>query len=70
MHDEPGATPTQRAELPKRVTQQGRTFGRIPFAEQDEHALSIQDRRSSATEVAQLEPARRSTGARPRITRS
>ena len=66
MHEDFGAAPTPRSE---RVTQQGRSFGRIPFAEQSERSLSFQDRRSSATKVVQLEPERRSTGSRPRITR-
>lgn len=66
MHEDLGATPTPR---PERVTQQGRSFGRIPFAELGERPLSFQDRRSSATDVVQLEPERRSTGSRPRITR-
>lgn len=70
MHEDLGITPTPRPEVPKRVTQQGRTFGRIPFAEQADRPLSFQDRRSSATDVVELEPERRSTGSRPRITRS
>ena len=70
MHEDLGGSPTSRPELSKRVTQQGRTFGRIPFAEQGVRPLSIQDRRSTATDVVQLEPERRSTGSRPRITRS
>ena len=66
MHEDLGATPSPRPEPPKRVTQQGRTFGRIPFDEQRTRPLSFQDRRSSATDVVQFEPERRSTGSRPR----
>ena len=69
MHEDLGATPTPRVDVPKRVTQEGRTFGRIPFAEQGERPLSFQDRRSSATDVLEAGPVRRSTGARPRATR-
>jgi hypothetical protein len=69
MHEDLGATPTPRPDVPKRVTQQGRTFGRIPLAEQDERPLSFQDRRSSATDIVEAEPVRRSTGSRPRATR-
>jgi hypothetical protein len=69
MHEDLGVAPTPHPEVPKRVTQEGRTFGRIPFAEQTERPLSFQDRRSSATEVALIEPERRSTGSRPRVTR-
>jgi hypothetical protein len=68
MHEDLGAQPTSHPDVPKRVTQQGRTFGRIPFAEQAERPLSFHDRCSSATEVVQLEPERRSTGSRPRLT--
>lgn len=70
MHDDLGAAPAPRPELPQRVTQQGRSFGRIPFSEQSERPLSIQDRRSAANEVVPQQPERRSTGSRPRITRS
>ncbi len=69
MHDDLGATPAARPEVPQRVTQQGRSFGRISLAEQSQLLLSIQERRSSANEVVQPEPERRSTGSRPRITR-
>lgn len=70
MHEDLGHTPTPRPEAPKRVTQQGRTFGRIPFAEQAERPLSFLDRPASAKDVVQFEPERRSTGSRPRPTRS
>jgi hypothetical protein len=70
MHEDLGSSPTPRPELPKRVTQQGRTFGRISVADEGNRPLSFQDRRSSATEVVQVEPERRSTGSRPRITRA
>ena len=69
MHEDLGVTPSHRPEVQKRVTQQGRTFGRIPFDEQGTRPLSFQDRRSSATDVVPLEPERRSTGSRPRPTR-
>lgn len=69
MHEDLGATPAPRPHVPKRVTQEGRTFGRIPFAEQSERPLSFQDRRSSATDVIEAAPERRSTGSRPRATR-
>ena len=62
--------PMARPEVPQRVTQQGRSFGRIPLAEQARHPLSFQDRHSASTEVREPEPERRSTGSRPRITRS
>ncbi|MDQ2666830.1 MAG: hypothetical protein M3Z05_12555 [Gemmatimonadota bacterium] len=70
MHEDSGVTPAARPEVPQRVTQQGRSFGRIPFAEQAERPLSFQDRRSAASEVVDSHAARRSTGSRPRITRS
>jgi hypothetical protein len=69
MHEDLGATPTPRSSVPQRVTQQGRTFGRIPFAEQSERPLSFQDRCSSTIDVIETDPARRSTGGRPRVTR-
>ncbi|CAN5922759.1 hypothetical protein BH11GEM2_BH11GEM2_19130 [soil metagenome] len=69
MHEDLGGMPTPHPDVPKRVTQQGRTFGRIPFAEQADRPLGFQDRCSSATEVVPLEPERRSTGSRPRVTR-
>lgn len=70
MHEDLDTMSTTRSEVPQRVTEQGRSFGRIPFAEQAERPLSIQDRRSTGSEIVPLGPERRSTGARPRITRS
>lgn len=70
MHEHMGEQPTSHPHVPERVTQQGRTYGRIPFAEQAGRPLSFQDRVSCATEVVSLEPERRSTGSRPRSTRS
>jgi hypothetical protein len=70
MHEDLSATLAARPEVPQRVTQEGRSFGRIPFAEQSERPLSFQDRRSAANEVVPPQPERRSTGSRPRITRS
>jgi hypothetical protein len=69
MDEVPGAAPESRPEVPRRVTQQGRSFGRIPFAEQATRPLSFQDRRSAASEVLH-DPERRSTGSRPRVSRS
>lgn len=69
MHESVGA-PVARPEVPQRVTQQGRSFGRIPLAEQAERPLGFQDRRSASTDIVEPEPERRSTGSRPRITRS
>lgn len=69
MHENVGA-PMARPEVPQRVTQQGRSFGRIPLAEQADRPLSFQDRLSAAIDVVEPEPERRSTGSRPRTTRS
>ncbi|CAN5447660.1 hypothetical protein BH09GEM1_BH09GEM1_36430 [soil metagenome] len=68
MHEDLGAVPTPRPDVPQRVTQQGRSFGRIPFAEQAERPLSFQDRCSTVTDIVQSEPERRSTGSRARVT--
>ena len=68
MHENVGA-PVARPEVPQRVTEQGRSFGRIPFAEQADRPLSFQDRRSASIDVVEPEPVRRSTGSRPRCTR-
>ncbi len=70
MHEDLGAAPTPRQEGPQRVTQQGRSFGRIPFAEQADRPLSFQDRRSSSTDVVRPEPERRTTDSRQRVTRA
>lgn len=70
MQEDPGAASAAQSEATPRVTQQGRSFGRIPFAEQAVRPISFQDRRSLLGEPLQPESERRNTGSRPRITRS